>query len=119
MAEPQFAAHSDDDLPRTLRRERDARQQRAQAQMPPTGQAANYGGHSQTSQHDLAPGQGPAVTVTSLDIPFFRLMAFFIKAVFASIPALILLGLVLYAMGQVAKLFFPWLVKFQILVTYS
>jgi hypothetical protein len=116
MAEPQFSTHPDDDLPRTIRRERDARQRSGAAAAP----AAQAYGAAAASGHaaDHAPGEGPVVTVTAVDIPFFRLMAFFIKAVFAAIPALILLGLILFAIGQVAKIFLPWLVKMQIMVTF-
>ncbi len=117
MAEPQFSTHPDDDLPRTIRRERDARQRNAAGAPPTQGYNANAQAHL-VHATDNAPGEGPVVTVTALDIPFFRLMAFFIKAVFAAIPALILLGLILYAVGQVAQIFLPWLVKAKILVTF-
>jgi hypothetical protein len=118
MAEPQFSTHPDDDLPRTIRRERDARQQRSaapSAQQSYGSQSNNIGG----AAADQAPGDGPPVTVTALDVPFFRLMAFFIKAVFAAIPALILLGLILFAIGQVAQILVPWLVKAKILITFG
>jgi hypothetical protein len=115
MAEPTFATHHDDDLPRTLRRERDARQQRAAA----PASYAQQGMPSASQLADLPPGEGPSVTVTALDIPFFRLMAFFLKAVIAAIPALLLLGLILFGIGQAAQTFLPWLVKMKVLVTFG
>lgn len=118
MAEPQFSSHPDDDLPRTIRRERDARQRSNAAPPPPHAYAAAGSASAQAGLGDHAPGEGPSVTVTALDIPYFRLMAFLIKVVFAAIPALILLGLMLFAIGQVAKVFLPWLVKMQIVVTF-
>ena len=110
MAEPAFS-HQDDDLPRTLRRERDARQRNAQAAAQPAYGAAGRG----SASLDL-PGDG--VTVTRFDVPFFRLMFFMIKCVLASIPALLLLGGLLYGTGEVLKRFFPWLLKMEILVKF-
>ncbi|MEM9971667.1 MAG: hypothetical protein AAF762_11300 [Pseudomonadota bacterium] len=58
------------------------------------------------------------VTVTRFDVPFGRLVLFFLKAVLAAIPALILLGVLLYGGGQLLKMFFPWLVQAEILVRF-
>jgi hypothetical protein len=111
MAEPQFAPHHDDDLPITLRRERDARRQ-----------AAN-GGHAPSQGYgDLPPGgsagDAPPVTVTAFDVPFGRMVLFFVKAVFAAIPALLLLGALLFVFGQALQTFLPWLVKMRIVITF-
>lgn len=121
MAEPTFATHHDDDLPRTIRRERDARQQQLQQRAAPGSPPYQPAGMPTAAQlaGDLPPGDGPSVTVTALDIPFFRLMAFFLKAVIAAIPALLLLGLILFAIGQAAQAFLPWLVKMKVLVTFG
>jgi hypothetical protein len=108
MAEPQFSTHQDDDLPRTLRRERDAR---AQAR-------ANQEYDMDGLGRDLGSGDGPGVTVTRFDVPFLRLMLFFIKAVLAAIPALIMLGLILFLMGNIAHKLFPWLIKMRIMITF-
>jgi hypothetical protein len=120
MAEPTFAMHNDDDLPRTIRRERDARQQQ-QTRAAPGSAPYQPAGMPTAAQlaGDLPPGEGPSVTVTALDIPFFRLMAFFLKAVLAGIPALLLLGLILFGIGQAAQAFLPWLVKMKVLVTFG
>ena len=59
------------------------------------------------------PGTG---TVNRLEIPFFHLMWFFVKAVFAAIPALLLLTALLFAGGQVLKRFFPDLRHFVIII---
>ena len=107
-----------DDLPRTLRRAREERMREAELQ-----QAAGPGLAS-------VPAFGPAVepragflddpervTVTAVKVPFLRLMAFFLKAVFAAIPALIVLGVVLWVMGFALKTYFPQLVHMQITIS--
>ena len=120
MADPQFSNSSDDDLPRTIRRERDARQRNAMASSH--SQSGSHGGSyanppaGRGSAYDLDTGDG--VVVTALSIPFFRLMFFLIKCVLASVPALLLLGAMLYGLGQALKIFLPWLVKMQIVVTF-
>jgi hypothetical protein len=116
-----------DDLPRTLRRERDARERAAREEEERKRRA--------TRTHDFEPMAAslapasyaaprlagsdavPAI-VTQFDVPFWRLMTFFIKAVFAAIPALIMLGIMLWLAGDVLRTMFPWLVKMQILIRF-
>jgi hypothetical protein len=43
-------------------------------------------------------------------------MAFFVKAVFAAVPALILLGLLLWYAGLALKTLFPELIHTEILI---
>ncbi len=119
MAEPRFA--DDDDLPRTLRRERDARERELrEREMPAVASEANFGGtqaapFASMPHHGYDDGAGAASgTVTRLQIPFVHLVLFFLKAVIAAIPALILLTLLLWGMGQGLKTFFPNMVHFQI-----
>ena len=112
-----------DDLPRTLRREREAREREARDRearersgttlqaAPPSYPAAD------PMPHDWSDDGQPAV-VTALRIPFFRLMLFFVKAVFAAIPALLILGAILWGAGFVLKSHFPWLVQMQILIKF-
>jgi hypothetical protein len=121
MVEPRFA--DDDDLPRTFRREREARQremrEREMAQSVETGGpgvAQAYTGPAASYGHDYAPAGDGGTTVTRLKIPFVHLMLFFMKAVIAAIPALILLTVVLWGLGQVLKAFLPWLRHFEIIV---
>lgn len=130
MAEPHFSDPNDDDLPRTLRRAKQERAREAQEAVPPSG-----AGHAAPSMApptdpsmDMAAGHfaddepyfedDDRVTVARFDVPFFRLMLFFIKCVFAAIPALIILGALLYGAGQILKLYFPWLVQAQILIQF-
>lgn len=120
MAEPQFAMHSDDDLPRTLRRERDARRQ-AQSYQQQSSSAGTQPSIPDDEKRPYAsdvPGEAPAATVTDFDVPFLRLVVFFLKCTIAAIPALIVLGLIMFAMGQIAQKFLPWLVKMRILVSF-
>ncbi len=56
--------------------------------------------------------------VRRLEVPFVHLMLFFIKAVFAAIPALIILAVLLWLGGAALQTFFPQLVKMQILIRF-
>jgi hypothetical protein len=122
MAEPRFA--DDDDLPRTLRRERDAREREMREREKAAAAAAEEsfgaaGAHpfpSQSYRYDYAPTGDGGVAVTRLRIPFLHLMFFFMKAVVAAIPALILLTVILWGMGQGLKAFLPGLRHFEIIV---
>jgi hypothetical protein len=120
-----------DDLPKTLRRQRDEkerleRERMDQTRSPSTGQPrigafepASLGGSRRGDDFGGTFSDEPqAAVVTRLQIPFFRLMAFFIKAVFAAIPALILLGAILWGIGQLLKTYFPWLVQMQIVISF-
>jgi hypothetical protein len=119
MAEPRFA--DDDDLPRTLRRERDAREREMrEREMAPADEGYGpSGGQPYPAQpygYDYGPAGDGSVTVTRLRIPFVHLMLFFMKAVVAAIPALILLTVLLWGMGQGLKAFFPAFRHFEIIV---
>lgn len=118
MAEPQFAMHGDDDLPRTLRRERDARRQAQSLQQGGPSSAPSIPEDQTRSFVTDEPGEGPPVTVTAFDVPFMKMVTFYLKSVVAAIPALILLGLVMFAMGQIAQRFLPWLVKMRIMISF-
>jgi hypothetical protein len=124
MAEPRFA--DDDDLPRTLRRERDAREARAREREAREREATPVDDAFAASPaqsyaersygYDYTPSGDDGVTVTQLRLPFMHLMFFFIKAVVAAIPALILLTVLLWGMGQGLKAFMPGLRHFEIIV---
>ncbi|MGL4396007.1 MAG: hypothetical protein ACRCS9_05660 [Hyphomicrobium sp.] len=60
----------------------------------------------------------PAV-VRRFDVPFFHLMGFFLKAVLAAIPALILLTAVLWIFGALLQSLFPELIKLKILIGFQ
>jgi hypothetical protein len=110
MPEPTFSMTADDDLPRTIRREREARERQAREQR----EAAVAGPVASMERESPFPTAAPGSTVTDIDVPFFRLMAFFIKAVFAAIPALIVLTALLWLFGQGLQSFFPQLLKMKI-----
>ena len=124
MAEPKLSMTADEDLPRTLRREKEARQR--QARERETGEQDDSGyssGAPPVAEYDQDYGyssedayEPEAVSVAQLNIPFLHLMLFFIKAVFAAIPALIILGALLYGMGQLLKAYMPWLIQAEILI---
>jgi hypothetical protein len=99
-----------DDIPRTFRREREARERAAQDAAAPAYAA-------QPSYEAAFANDGPVV-VKKFKVPFFSLMAFFVKAVFAAIPAIILLGALLWAGGQLLTQYYPWLLKMKIVISF-
>ena len=126
MSIPLTADSEMDDLPRTLRREkearlREAREREAQAsglvapQPEPIGYAAAA---ADTYGAAYAEPEAYPAAVKSFDVPFLRLMLFFIKAVFAALPALILLMALLWLGGQALETAFPELLKMKILITF-
>ena len=54
--------------------------------------------------------------MVDVDVPFGKLMFFFIKAVFAAVPALIVLTAMLWLFGQGLQSLFPQLLKLKILI---
>lgn len=116
---PMAADGGVDDLPRTLRRAREERMREAEMQQ----QSAQ---HADTSVPSFAAHAEPRpsflddperVTVTAVKVPFVRLMMFFLKAVFAAIPAIIVLGVLLWLLGAGLKAYFPQLVHMQITIS--
>ena len=128
MAEPRFSnaatLDADDDLPRTLRRERDAQARRAREQElsdAPGAAPAAFTPDVAAPQFEPPPYEfedaaAPPATIKRLDIPFLHLMFFFLKAVIAGIPALLLLLGLLWLIGEVVTQTFPELIKMQILI---
>ena len=116
-----------DDLPRTLRREREARDRAQREQQfaadkaaAPVSRPSAYAAPEPVNPYDVplayAGTDAMPATVTRLKVPFFSLMGFFIKAVFAAVPALIILVAMLYGLGVVLKTYFPQLVQMEILI---
>lgn len=118
-----------DDLPRTLRREhearaREARERNSQIMGGPTlassARPSNDPAFQANDTYDAAASTGepfPAV-VKALDIPFSDLVAFCIKAVLAAIPALLLLMVILWGVGQILETLVPDLLKMKILISF-
>ena len=121
MPEPHFTT-MDDDLPRTFRREREARERQAlERDTPSGGRVLRKAAASQRAAPDPVAANtlpGESVTVTRFDVPFGHLAKFFVKAVFAALPALILLTIVLWGVGEVMQRYFPWLLKMRILIQF-
>lgn len=145
MSNTDFALAADvaefDDLPRTLRREREAREREKrerearETRSQKTAGAPEQSGNRKSSSFDPAPSlyvprdenidelgdpdvEYPAATVKRIDVPFFHMMRFYLKAVVAAIPALVLLTAICWGMGQLIKIFFPWMLKAQILIQF-
>jgi hypothetical protein len=97
MREPDFPTAVEEDLPRAFRREKEARK----------GAAARAAGAT------LRAG-----VVTAFEIPFPRLVVFFIKAAFAAMPAILMLTVLLWLLGRCLTIFAPELVKMQILIRF-
>jgi hypothetical protein len=137
IAGPDFEPLLDEteDLPRTFRREKEARarearereaQERAAAPSLPMGdedrprpQPKIYA--SADLNPDITGSSRDALvpaSVRKIDVPFVELAIFFLKAVLAAIPALILLTAVLWTFGSLLELAFPWLIKTKILISF-
>jgi hypothetical protein len=129
MPEPHFTT-LDDDLPRTFRREREAQERQAQQRQAQEREALGRDApavlrKAATGSRRAAPDAvaantlpGESVTVTRFDVPFGHLAKFFVKAVFAALPALILLTVLLWGAGEVMQRYFPWLLKMRILIQF-
>jgi len=123
-----LTADSDfDDLPRTLRREKEARARAAREARDKQGREersmdATLGDPPSYLARRSAPvayGDDPLpASVQRFDVPFFRLVAFFLKAVLAAIPAIFLLGVILYFAGKGLEAYFPELVRMKIMITF-
>jgi hypothetical protein len=124
MPEPTFSMTADDDLPRTIRRERDAqrearereareREAHERAVVERKASAPVLKRESEIEFESLRPQ--PA-TVVDFDVPFAKLSMFFIRAVFAAIPALLVLMAILWVFGHTLQLFFPQLLKMKMLI---
>ena len=139
MTDTSFQTGGDEDLPRTVRQQKEARARDQMAREilntpraafgATTGTRAgaassishldtDYRGGEFPSHPTSPPGEYPLTTVSRLQIPFLHMVGFFLKAVVAAIPALLLLTLILWAGGQFAKHFMPWLVQAQINITF-
>ncbi len=118
-----------DDLPRTLRRERDARMRQAREKEAREREARERDERERAlgeapvanvryEASDFVSGELPPVAVSRLSMSFFHLMWFFLKAVFAAVPALIVLAAMIWMGMQALQIYFPDLVKMQILILF-
>jgi hypothetical protein len=125
-----------EDLPRTFRREKEARareareraaQERAANPTLPMGED-DAAPRPQPSIFARASSEAPATTdtgtgavpasVRAFDVPFSHLMMFAFKVVLASLPALFMLTAILWVFGTLVELVFPWLIKMKILISF-
>jgi len=135
MAGPDFGSFSDDtdDLPRTLRREKEARareareraaRERAAAPTLSTGIDDDYSRPQpqiyRSAETETCIGNAPiAATVRAFDVPFARLVTFFLKAAIAAVPGVLLLGVILWFVGAGLEMAFPQLIKMKILIGFN
>ena len=108
MPEPTFSMTADDDLPRPLTRLALApdRARQAAASVPVL----------QREGEDEFEVRAPATTVVDFDVPLSKLAMFFVRAVFAAIPAMLVLLALLWVLGHTLQTFFPQLLKMKILI---
>lgn len=128
MSIPLTADGDMDDLPRTLRREKEARAREARERearerdAQPSGLAAPQPepvAYTSSDPYAAYPAAEPyPASVRAIDVPFVHLMLFFLKAAFAAIPAIILLAGILWLGGQALEAAFPELLKAKILITF-
>ncbi len=133
MSIPLTADGDMEDLPRTVRREKEARAREARerearerearaADAQPSGLSAPQPepvAYTTADPYAAYPAaEAYPASVRSIDVPFLQLMLFFLKAVFAAIPALIVLAGLLWLGGQALEAAFPELLKAKILITF-
>lgn len=117
-----------DDLPRAVLREREARYRddlaRAARQPPPSPApelTLSTLGEAPSRAADAVASRlisNSSVEVRALNIPFWRLVMFGFKLVFASIPAFILLGVLIWLAMTMLQSFLPELTKMQVLIQF-
>ena len=99
--------HSDD-LPRTLRRERDAREREARERDAKARAATlTHDFRSQEPAFNAAPMALSPAAVMRFDVPFTHLVLFFLKSALAALPALILLGTLLWVAITLVRTNYP------------
>ena len=130
MSDINFQPGAEEDLPRTIRRARQERDGVLSAAahepvVPLNGPHIAAGATAAVAGADHAPplhmaghDQKPHVVVRELNIGFFHLMFFFIKAVLAAIPALVILGALVWLGGEILTQTFPELLKMKILIQF-
>ncbi len=80
---------------------------------PQTYATADFSPNTSSAAGPLVPA-----SVRGIDVPFTQLVLFFLKAVVAAIPALIVLTAILWVFGAVLEMVFPWLIKMKILISF-
>jgi hypothetical protein len=99
--------HSDD-LPRTLRRERDAREREArEREAKARGPTLAQDFRSQEPALSAAPMALAPATVMRFDVPFTHLVRFFLKSAVAALPAIVLLGTLLWMTITLVRTNYP------------
>lgn len=127
MSIPLTADGDMEDLPRTVRREKEARAREArerearEREAQPSGLSAPEPEpvpYAASDAYAYPSAETYPAVVRAIDVPFFKLVLFFIKAVFAAIPALVILAVLLWLGGQALEAAFPELLKAKILITF-
>lgn len=127
-----FGEDDPDDLPRSFRREKEARareardreaKERAAAPSLPLGpdvrSAAQPQMYASVDKNPVIAELPMPAIVRRIDVPFIQLVIFFLKAAVAAIPALILLGVILWVMGAAVHTLLPGLFKMKILIGFG
>ena len=111
MSDTYFSLLADDhsdDLPRTLRRERDAREREARERAGKARAATlTHDFRSQEPAFNAAPMALAPATVMRFDVPFTHLVRFFLKSALAALPALVLLGTIAWMAITLVRTNYP------------
>jgi hypothetical protein len=120
MPEPTMSIAADpaDDLPRTLKRERAARERAAREHELAANREPSFSPRERDP--DPRPFQAPAAggwaaagtdvmpaSVRTFDVPFLHLVFFFLKASVAAIPALLVIGGLIIGAGKLLQVVAP------------
>lgn len=119
MSEPLFDVATDDDLPLTVLRERDAREREArERQARERGPTLAMPARDRVGFYSLgpAPQTAGAVAASMLDASFVQLAAFFFRAALAALPAAVLVIGALWLAGHAFAVLFPALLKLKVLL---
>ncbi|MGE3228893.1 MAG: hypothetical protein AB7J30_05600 [Hyphomicrobium sp.] len=122
-----LAADGDfDDLPRTLRREKEARAREARERRERESRSmdGNMVGDppsylARTRPSPGSEGELTAASVERFDVPFHHLVMFFLKCAIAAVPALVLLGALFFFGSKALEVFYPELLRMKILITFT
>jgi hypothetical protein len=105
---PLLGDEHSDDLPRTLRRERDAREREArEREAKARGPKLAQDFRGQEPAFAAAPMTLAPATVMRFDVPFTHLVRFFLKSAVAALPAIVLLGTLLWMTITLVRINYP------------
>jgi hypothetical protein len=118
MSEPLFDVATDDDLPLTVLRERDAREREArERQARERGPTLAMPARDRVGFYSLGPVQQmTSIPASMLEASSMQLAAFFFRAALAALPAARFVTGTLWLAGHAFAALFPGLLKLKVLL---